>query len=101
MSKQASVPEQTSTKTYGIGPAAVSTNLGEDYSHDGKQSVLHADGSVTGPDGDVIFDPAKDKVEVKTPDFDAKKARVVVDKDASLEKTEKAAKADEKKSDDE
>ena len=64
----ANAPKQTSTKTYGVGPATVHTNTGDNSSKDGKVSVLNADGSVTNTKGTKVFDPAEDLVEIKTDD---------------------------------
>ena len=63
-----SAPKQTSTKTYGVGPAVESSNVGTITSENGEVSVLNADGTVTDPKGKEVFDPAKDLVEVKTDD---------------------------------
>ena len=67
-------------KTYGVGPAAEKMNRGPATS---TESVLQADGSVK-VDGKVVYDPAKDGLELRQddPDIDyAAGVGIVADKD--------------------
>lgn len=54
-------------KTYGVGPGAEKLNVGPAT---GTNSKLNADGTVTDKDGEVVFDPKDDAVELKQADPD-------------------------------
>lgn len=53
------------TKTYGTGDSAEKLNVGLDHSQD---STMLPGGKVVNKNGDTVFDPEDDAVEVKTPD---------------------------------
>lgn len=52
------------TKTYGIGPSTEGPNTGIDVD---QKSTLEADGKVIDKNGDVVFDPSEDAIELKDP----------------------------------